>query len=60
MRGIFGELDNEELNRLTNGDCIVKFIKTQWIRWLGHVERMEVGAMPRRMLGGRLLREEEK
>jgi hypothetical protein len=36
---------NEELNR---------FIKAQRIRWLGHVERMEAGAMPRRMMEGRL------
>ena len=40
---------NEELNRLKNGEDIVKFIKAQRIRWLGHVKRMEVGAMPRRM-----------
>ena len=37
---------NEELNRLMNGEDIVKFIKTQRIRWLGQVKRMEVGAMP--------------
>jgi hypothetical protein len=33
----------------------VKFIKAQRIRWLGHVKRMEVGAMPRKMIEGRLL-----
>jgi hypothetical protein len=32
----------------------VKFIKAQRIRWLGHVKRMEVGAMPRKMTEGRL------
>ena len=32
----------------------MKFIKAQRIRWLGHVKRMEVGAMPRRMMEGRL------
>jgi len=32
----------------------VKFIKAQRIRWLGHVKRMEAGAMPRRMMEGRL------
>jgi hypothetical protein len=44
---------NEELNRLTEGKDIVKFIKAQRIRWLGHVKRMEVGAMPRRTMEGR-------
>jgi hypothetical protein len=32
----------------------VKFIKAQRIRWLGHVKRMEPGAMPRRTMEGRL------
>jgi len=32
----------------------VEFIKAQRIRWLGHVKRMEVGAMPRKMMEGRL------
>ena len=46
--------NNEELNRSINGEDIVKFIKAQRIRWMGHVTRMEVGAMPRKMLEGRL------
>jgi hypothetical protein len=37
-----------------NGDDSVKFIKAQRIRWLGHVKRMEVGVMPRKMTAGRL------
>jgi hypothetical protein len=45
---------NEELNNSINGEDIVKFIKAQRIRWLGHVKRMEVGAMPRKTMGGRL------
>ena len=32
----------------------MKFIKAQRVRWLGHVKRMEVGAMPRKMKEGRL------
>jgi hypothetical protein len=35
------------------GKDIVTFIKTQRIRWLGHVKRMEAGAMPRRTMEGR-------
>jgi hypothetical protein len=45
---------NEELNRFIKGEDIVNFIKTQRIRGLGHVKRMEAGAMPRRMMEGRL------
>jgi hypothetical protein len=46
--------NNEEMNRSINGEDIVKFIKAQRIRWLGHVKRVEVGAMPRKMAEGRL------
>jgi len=45
----------EELNKSINGEDIVNFIKAQRIRWLGHVKRMEVGAMSRKMMEGRLL-----
>jgi hypothetical protein len=34
----------------------MKFIKAQRIRWLGHVQRMEVGVMPRKMMEGKLFR----
>jgi hypothetical protein len=52
--GIWRTRNNEELNRSINGEDIVEFIKAQRIRWLGHVERMEVGVMPRKMMEGRL------
>jgi len=45
--------NNEELNRSINGEDIVKFIKPQRMRWLGHVKRMEVGEMPRNVMEGR-------
>ena len=32
----------------------MKFINVQRIRWLNHVKRMKVGAMPRKMMEGRL------
>ena len=43
---------NEELNRFIKGKDIVKFIKAQRIRLLGHVKRMEAGAMPRGVMEG--------
>jgi hypothetical protein len=44
---------NEEINTLPKGEDILRFIKSQRIRWLGHVERMEDNSMPKRMLKGR-------
>jgi hypothetical protein len=41
------------------GEDIVRF-ELQRIRWLGHVERMEDNAMPKRMLKGRLYSERRK
>jgi hypothetical protein len=42
------------------GEDIVRFSKSQIIRWLGHVERMEDNAMPKRMLKGRLYSKRKK
>jgi hypothetical protein len=42
------------------GEDIVRFIKSQRIRWLGHVERMEDNAMPKRILKGRLYSKRRK
>jgi len=37
---------NRELEEMSKGENIVKLIKGQRIRWLGHVERMEEDRMP--------------
>ena len=37
-----------------HGKGIVKFIRSQRLRWLGHVERMPEERMPKGMLKGRL------
>jgi hypothetical protein len=42
------------------GEDIVRFINSQRIRWLGHVERMEDSAMTKRMLKGRLYSKRRK
>jgi hypothetical protein len=55
-RGILGRIrNNEEMNRSINGEDIMKSIEAQSIRWLGHVKRREVGAMPKKVMEGRLL-----
>jgi len=38
---------NRELEELSEGETIVKWIKGQRISWLGHLERMEENRMPK-------------
>jgi hypothetical protein len=51
---------NEEISKLMKGEDIVRFMMLQRIRKLGHVERMEDKAMPKRMLNGRLYSKRRK
>jgi hypothetical protein len=44
---------NEELSTLLKGEDIVRFIKSQRIRWLGHVEIMEENAKKGRLYSQR-------
>ena len=40
---------NRELEEMSKGDNIVKWIKGQRINWLGHLERMEEDRMPKKI-----------
>jgi len=40
---------NQELEELSKGENIVKWIKGQRISWLGHLERMEEDRMPKKI-----------
>jgi hypothetical protein len=40
-------LSNRELEELSKGENIVKWIKWQMISWLGHLERLEEDRMPK-------------
>jgi hypothetical protein len=53
-KGVWRIRCNFELYRLMGGKDVVRFIKAQIIQWLGHVERMDEMAMPKRVLKGKL------
>ena len=38
---------NQELEEMSKGENIVKWIKEQSISWLGHLERMEEDRIPK-------------
>jgi len=40
---------NRELEEMSKGEDIVKWIKEQRISWLGHLERMEEDRMPEKI-----------
>jgi len=40
---------NRELEKMSKGENIVKWIKGQRISWLGHLERMEEDRMPKKI-----------
>ena len=63
MRKIYGPVKenqlcrirrNDELEAIIKGENIVRFIKCQSIRWLGHIERTQDTAIPKKMLYGKL------
>jgi hypothetical protein len=42
------------LEAIIKGENTVRFIKCQRIRWLGHIERMQDTAIPKKMMYGKL------
>jgi len=40
-----------EIDRLIEGANIVRFIKAQIIKWLGHIQRMDQARPTRKLLG---------
>jgi hypothetical protein len=44
---------NDELEDIIKGENIVRFIKSQLIRWRGYIERMQDTAIPKKMLYGK-------
>jgi hypothetical protein len=59
-KGVWRIRYNVELYSFTGGEDIVRFIKSQIIQWLGHVERMDDTAMPKRVLKGKLCKEKDR
>jgi len=51
---------NRELEEMSKGENIVKWIKGQRISWLGHLERMEEERMPKKNFTQELERTRKK
>ena len=47
--GYWRIMDNLEVNNILKGEDIVRFIKAQRLRWIGHVERMMEERIPKRI-----------
>ena len=51
---------NRELEEMSKGENIVKWMKGKRISWLGHLERMSEDRMPKKDLHSRTGRDEKK
>ena len=49
---VWGKRYNEEIEELIGNETIVRHIKAERIRWLGHVQRTSEERMPRKIMKG--------
>jgi hypothetical protein len=47
---MWGTRNNMEIDKLIEGADIVRFIKAQRIKWLGHIQRMDQARPTRKLL----------
>ena len=70
MRKIYGLLrpkygdwstrTNYELEKLTNGATIRRFVRAQTLKWLGHIMRMEGKGIMKNITDWKLMRKKDK